>query len=69
MIFRHQDAYIFGTSEWELLTDDGRETGVSIYDLRADGFAFVVNWNGDTHGTADTLAEAKRITLEVSEGR
>ena len=29
----------------------------------------MVNWNGDTHGTADMVAEAKRIALEVSEGR
>jgi len=65
MKFRHQDADIFGTSEWELLNDNGQETGVSIADLRSEAFGFVVLYGGDTYGTADTFAEAKRIALDT----
>jgi hypothetical protein len=54
MMFRQQDADIFGTSEWVLVADDGHETPISILDLRSEGFGFVINRDNDEWGTADT---------------
>jgi hypothetical protein len=60
MKFRRQDADDFGTSEWVLVADNGHETPISIVDLRSEGFGFVVYWNDDTHGTADTAGNIAR---------
>ena len=44
MIFRrHEDA-----DEWTLVADDGHDTPISIANLCADGFGFVVYWNDET---------------------
>jgi hypothetical protein len=48
-----------------LFADNGRDTGISVADLRAEGFGFVVHWNNDTWGEAKTLAEAKRIARSI----
>ena len=29
---------------WRMIADNGHDTGVTIADLRAEGFGFVVNW-------------------------
>lgn len=61
---RHEDA-----DQRTLVADDGSDTPITIANLCADGFGFVVYWNDDTWGAADTFGEAKRIALECSEGR
>jgi hypothetical protein len=63
MQFRRRDADDHGTNEWVLLADNGNETAISILDLCSEGFGYVVNWDDDNWGEADTLAEAKQIAL------
>jgi hypothetical protein len=40
--------------EWRMIADNGHDTGVTIADLRAEGFGFVVNWEGNCYGNAKT---------------
>jgi hypothetical protein len=49
-----------------MFADNGRDTGIWIADLRADGFGFVVGWDNENWGEQiATLAQAKRIALAI----
>ena len=57
--------YYFSNGEHVLVRDDGRDTHISILDLRLENYGFMVMSHGGDIGLANTLDEAKRIAVEA----